>query len=323
MNRKKAIGYITAFSFVLLVVCQYSTAGPHPSNASDFSKLIVKLVRNKHNEEALLKINEFLSYWGEYGGGPVAWGNNVKGILLKDMKLYKGAIECYKIADKESEDDKFRAHVNSNIGNLYSAMGKYSEALTYFEKAIKLFPDNEEIFKLKMAYFVYLPMGKMKEAEEIYLSLLPELKTLDTFTLSETDKGHATCVSSVIALQLNKKKDAIDLCRLCIERITKFSYDMICLGCAQQVATLGYMEEADKYYKLANKENVTPAALALYFHLRGDDHKAEEYLKKSFEEMKSDEARKNWRQDLQLDTRYPVDSWETARDKPWFKKFLE
>lgn len=97
------------------------------------------------------------------------WPYNNAGYVLKIMKRYEDAIGEYKKAIERMEPGQSKTPFN-NLADCYKILERYEEAMDCYKELLKLWPDEQDIFK-DMAD-IFECMGKPEEAEKIYLDMI-------------------------------------------------------------------------------------------------------------------------------------------------------
>ncbi|QGA53189.1 tetratricopeptide repeat protein [Sulfolobus sp. E5-1-F] len=136
-------------------------------------------------EKALEEINETLKF---YNSSEV---HKLKGDILFQLKKYDKAIEEYKT--NLNDDKNLYA-----IAYTYFTMGKYEQALEYYEKAISINPEEPYYYEGKAETLLF--MGKLDEAYSTIKKALdidpdnPHIKLTEVEILAEINSKEATKV---------------------------------------------------------------------------------------------------------------------------------
>ena len=148
------------------------------------------LILNKKYDEALLQIDS------EITQNPVAENYFKKGQILSFQQNYKAAISAFEMASQLNPNSP---DIFGEIAECYAIIGNYYEAKEYFEKALKLQPEN---------------LGLLSKAGRNYINLKDFKKSYSCF--ADIYKKDSTNVYwnkqlAFSAYRVGKRKQAIDL----------------------------------------------------------------------------------------------------------------
>lgn len=104
-----------------------------------------------------------------------------KGIAQLQQKSYANSISSFKSGlDLVTENPKMEVEFCSNLGEAYNAMKQYSKSDEYFEKALKIDPQNFSILN-NYAYYLSLRGANLSRAEELAQRVVDANPTNSTF----------------------------------------------------------------------------------------------------------------------------------------------
>lgn len=127
-------------------------------------------------------------------GNNLSWAYYQKGCALNELGRYSESNEAYSVAAKNGHSG-----TENNIGYNYFKMGKYDEALKYFDIAIKNSPEESIAYKNKAR--VYLLTGKNSDA----IRILNSIKGASSDRRAGTESNHRI---TNVGLRFRSKSDS-------------------------------------------------------------------------------------------------------------------
>jgi tetratricopeptide (TPR) repeat protein len=287
----------------------------------DYTDLIVSLTEQGKLEEALVAVEEYINR-DNTRGTYSWWGYNAKGIIFELMGESTKAIYAYQEAlQYASQDEKINTLVN--IGTLQNDLGDYTEAISHYEEAIhRLDRNNPRRYLIKMFLAwprFYLSQGDTAILKQVYLEASPKLHKIERH-IDPPDKGKAYMQASVIAFQLGRFHEAIQLTKTFLNirntDSTKLHLAITLLYSNEEV-------EANEVFRRVDLRNVSKVSLASWHWLKGDERRARRNLEEHFaEEYSSDKLRERVRRSIRTDEILPYDMWKEARKQKWFRELV-
>ena len=287
-------------------------------NPESWEWLIKSLIEENKLEEALKAADEYMHRFNTRV--TYSWGLNAKGNILSQMGEYTKAIYAYQEALKY-DDGTNEFVMLMNIGGLQHALGDYTDAISYYEEAIIRLDSNDPRrywLKMHVAWSgFYLSKGDTVVLKQVYDRAKPIIHKIEN-RLNSFNKGYAYILASVIAFQLGRFNDAIQLSKTYVNikntDSTKFGLATVLLYLKNEV-------EADEVFRRVDLRNISKDLLALWYWLKSDEMRARRNLEEYFEEG-SEVARKGGRRIIRKDEILPYDMWKGARKLNWFRELV-
>ncbi len=144
------------------------------------------------------------------------WGN-----FSESMDLFKRALKIFRVLkDEDPNEELNEGKVNGNLGNLYSSMGKYDEAMVYYDAqytiARKLGHKSQESNALNDKGLALYDRGETQEAVELFQKaylIRKSLKARKDEAGTLNNLGMALTRSKHIEKALNNFAQALGLAR--------------------------------------------------------------------------------------------------------------
>ncbi|GEM_PF-1512494 len=156
------------------IISKYPTS---EENALVHFRLAQSYANSKMNNEAISELKVLCKKYPEAAYIPDAL--HMMGTVYYRMKRYKEAVEEFRTYVKLYENGKYVKNAYFQIGDCYSQMKKFKNADYWYRKAMKRWPDLEDIsqdnlLKQGSHYFRTGQYDKALEALIVYINLYPE-----------------------------------------------------------------------------------------------------------------------------------------------------
>lgn len=165
----------------------------------------LRLVKDKDYAAAIEAFKQYVLEHPEdfFGFNAIAVCYKNLGDNAKAMQNFERALEFARGPDE-------RAKVLANIGNLYSASGKYQVALGYFKEAYNESPENPMYLILIARTFIYL--DEPQRAQKVVAAIEQNILELPRYEREE-DKGLGHYLLAQVYIALNEEDKVFDALR--------------------------------------------------------------------------------------------------------------
>ncbi|MGC8907419.1 MAG: tetratricopeptide repeat protein [Desulfomonilaceae bacterium] len=138
------------------------------------------------------------------------FGFNAIAVCYKNLGDNAKAMQNFERALEFAHSPEERAKVLANIGNLYSASGKYQVALGYFKEAYNEFPENPMYLILIARTFIYL--DEPQRAQKVVKTIEEAMADLPRYEREE-DKGLGYYLLAQVYAALNEEEKVFETLR--------------------------------------------------------------------------------------------------------------